>query len=161
AARQGFAPMNIVSIGIRNVRRNTTRTFLTVLGGAIAVLAFVVIQTLLSMWNAAAEHAAKDRVATRHKVSFIMPLPKRYIDIIRAVPGVKQASWANWFGGKDPRDANNFFATIAVDPASFIDVYPEVSLPAEDKARWIEDQKGAVIGDLLAKKLNLKVGDKF
>src|SRR5262249_3556288 len=68
---------------------------------------------------------------------------------------------ANWFGGKDPRDANNFFATIAVDPATFIDVYPEVSLPAEDKARWLEDQKGAVIGDLLAKKLNLKVGDKF
>jgi putative ABC transport system permease protein len=153
--------MNIVSIGIRNVKRNVTRTTLTVLAGAVAVLAFVVLQTILSMWNEAAEYAAKDRLATRHKVSFIMPLPKRYIDIIRAVPGVKEAAYFNWFGGKNPRDPDSFFATIACDPVSSLAVYPEMIVTPEDRTRWLADQKGALIGDQLARKLHLKVGDQF
>jgi putative ABC transport system permease protein len=94
-------------------------------------------------------------------VSFIMQLPKRYIDDIRAVPGVQQATWANWFGGKDPKKPDEFFATLAVDAPSFLPVMDELTLDDEAKARWFADKRGAIIGDALAKKLNLKVGDKY
>ena len=56
------------------------------------------LRTILPSWNASIEYAAKDRLGTRHKVSFIMEQPKRYVDVIRqrfktyereTAPGVK------------------------------------------------------------------------
>ena len=152
--------MTIGGIGIRNVWRNKTRTSLTILGGAVAVLAFILLRTVLWAWNVGVEYSAKDRLATRHKVSLIMPVPKRYVDNIRQLPGIKQTTWANWFGGKDPRRPDEFFSTLAVDPPSFFEVYSEMSVPPADMAKWKEDRRGAIIGDVLARKLGVKVGDK-
>jgi putative ABC transport system permease protein len=153
--------MTVGSIGMRNIWRNKTRTVLTVLAVAVFVLFFIFLRTILWAWNVGVEYSAKDRLATRHKVSLIMPVPKRYVDNIRELPGVKQTTWANWFGGKDPRRPNEFFSTLAVDPPTFFEVYPEMSVPAADKARWMEDRRGAIVGDVLARKLSVKVGDKL
>lgn len=152
--------MNLVSIAARNLSRNKFRTLATVLGAACAVLAFVFIQTVLSSWNVAVEFAAKDRIATRHKVSIILSLPKRYADTIREVPGVKQAAYMSWFGATDPKDKNNFFASIAVESKTMFDVFDEVVVSPEDRERWMADRQGAIIGDVLARKMGLKVGDK-
>ncbi|MDB4974602.1 MAG: putative transport system permease protein, partial [Myxococcaceae bacterium] len=153
--------MNFVGLAARNALRNRFRTSLTIVGVAVTVLAFVLLQTVITSWNIAAEYSAKDRIATRHKLSFVISLPKRYIDTIRELDGVKEASWMNWFGGKDARNPDSFFANFAVDPKSFLDVYDEVALPPEQRAHWLEDRQGAIIGSSLAKQLNLKVGDKF
>ena len=152
--------MTVGGIGIRNVWRNKTRTSLTILGGAVAVLAFILLRTVLWAWNVGVEYSAKDRLATRHKVSLIMPVPKRYVDDIRQLPGIKQTTWANWFGGKDPKRPDEFFGTLAVDPESFFEVYSEMSVPPAEKAVWLADRRGAIVGDVLARKLGVKVGDK-
>jgi putative ABC transport system permease protein len=152
--------LRLILIALRNLRRNKLRSSLTILGAAVAILAFVLLRTVLSAWQVAADYAAKDRIATRHKVSFVMTLPKRYIDDIRAIPGVSQASYMNWFGAKLPAKPDEFFATIAVEPASFLEVYDEIVVSPEDKRRWIEDRKGALVGDVLAKKIGLKIGDR-
>jgi putative ABC transport system permease protein len=152
--------MTVGGIGIRNVWRNKTRTSLTVLGGAVAVLAFILLRTVLWAWNVGVEYSAKDRLATRHKVSLIMPVPKRYVDQIRQLPGIKQTTWANWFGGKNPRRPDEFFSTLAVDPESFFQVYSEMSVPAPEMTAWQADRRGAIVGDVLARKLGVKVGDK-
>jgi len=153
--------MGLFRIAARNLGRNWLRTFLTVLGAAIALIAFVMLRTVLTSWAVGAEYAAKDRLGTRHKVTFTMQLPKRYIDDIRAVPGVKQATWANWFGGKDPKRPNEFFATLAVDPESSLAVLDEMVLTPEERSRWLSDKRGAIIGDVLAKKMGWKVGDRI
>jgi putative ABC transport system permease protein len=153
--------MTVWGIGMRNIGRNKTRTGLTVLGGAVAVLAFILIRTVLWAWNVGVEYAAKDRLATRHKVSFILPLPKRYVETVQQIPGVTEVTWMNWFGGKAPNLPNEFFASMAVDPDTVIKVYPEMSLTAEEKDRWASDRRGAVVGDVLARKLGVKVGDKY
>ena len=106
---------------------------MTVLGVAIAVLAFVLLRTILSAWEVGVDYAAKDRIATRHKVSFILSLPRHYIDVIRQTPGVQAAAWASWIGSKDPRYPDLFFASFAVDPDTFFDVAPELVLPAQAK----------------------------
>jgi putative ABC transport system permease protein len=153
--------MTVTSIGMRNIWRKKARTILTIAAGAFFVLFFILLRTILWAWSVQAESAAQDRLATRHKVSLIQPLPKRYVDTIREVPGVTKATWANWFGGKDPKRPDEFFATLAVDPPSFLDVYSEAVVSAEDRARWLEDRRGAVLGDVLARKLGKKVGDKI
>jgi putative ABC transport system permease protein len=153
--------MTIVGIGIRNVWRNKTRALLTVLGGSVAIIAFVLLRTVLWAWNIGVEYAAKDRLATRHRVSMIMPLPKRYVETVRETPGITQTTWANWFGGKDPKHPDEFFATMAVDPDTFFDVYTEMSIPPDQKAAWRANRRGAIVGDVLAKKLGVKPGDKY
>jgi putative ABC transport system permease protein len=153
--------IRLLFIAARNLRRSPLRSFLTVLGAAFALLTFVLLRTVLASWSVGQDYAAKDRLGTRHKVTFVMSLPKRYIDDIRAVPGVKNATWACWFGAKDPRHPNEFFANLAVDAPSFLEVMDDIGVPPEQKTTWLADKRGALVGDILAKKLGLKVGDKI
>lgn len=152
--------MTLYALAFRNVLRNRFRNALTVIGVAVAVLAFVLLRTVIFAWTVGVDFAAKDRIGTRHKVTFVMPLPKRYIDDVRQVPGVVAATWMNWFGAKDPRHDKEFFGTMAVDPQSFFQVYDELQVPAEAKEAFQTDRKAAIVGDVLAKKLGWKVGDK-
>jgi putative ABC transport system permease protein len=152
--------VTVIGIGLRNAWRNKIRAFLTMLGVAVAVVAFLFLRTILSSWTAGVESAAKDRLATRHKVTFVLPLPVRYVEQIRQVPGVKGASWANWFGGKNPNAEDKFFATLAVDSNTFLEVSDEVLVPPDQKDTWLHDRRGALVGDVLARQFNWKVGDK-
>jgi putative ABC transport system permease protein len=152
--------MNLFTVAAKNVGRNKGRSFLTVLGASVAIITFLLLRTVLAAWYVGIEAAAKDRIATRHKVSFILQLPKRYIEDIRGVPGIQTASWANWFGGKDPKDPKNFFATLAVDSKTFFEVYDEMKLDPAVKQKWLENKKGAILGDVLAHKLGVKPGDR-
>ena len=152
--------ISLFLIAARNLKRSWFRTVFTVVGAAVALIAFIMLRTVLWSWNVGAEYAAQDRLGTRHKVTFIMQLPKRYADDVRAVPGVKAATWANWFGAKIPTHPDEFFANLAVDTKTFFDVYNELDVPADDKTRWLGDKKGAIVGHILAKKMGWKVGDK-
>ena len=152
--------MNLVSIAVKNTRRNLFRTVLTVVGVAVAMLAFLLLRTVLSSWLMGAEYAAKDRVATRHKVTFVMWLPKHYVDDVRNVPGVQSATWFNWFGAHLPGKEDQFFANMATDPKTFFDVYDEISVTPEERQTWREDRRGAIVGATLARQFGWKVGDK-
>lgn len=152
--------MTLTGIAARNIRRNKLRTTLTVAVVAIATLFFILLRTVVWSWTSASEFSKKDRIATRHKVSFIMQVPKRYAEEIAQIPGVTAVTYANWFGAKDPRNEADFFATIATDPQSLLDVYSEIKTTEAEKQAWLEDRQGALVGDALAKKKGWKVGDK-
>jgi putative ABC transport system permease protein len=147
-------------IAARNLKRSWFRTVFTILGAAVALIAFIMLRTVLWAWSIGEEYAAQDRLGTRHKVTFVMQLPKKYIDDVRQVPGVKEATWANWFGGRIPGKPDEFFANMAVDGESYFKVIDELQLSPEDKARWMADKKGAIVGKALANKMGWKVGDK-
>jgi putative ABC transport system permease protein len=148
-------------LALKNVARNRFRALLTVSGVAVAIITFVLLRTVVWAWTSGADAAAKDRVVTRHKVTFVMTLPKRYMDDVVAVPHVRLATFANWFGGKDPKHDKEFFAALAVDAKTFFDVYSEMSVPKDKLEAWKADRKGAIVGDVLAKKLGWKVGDSI
>ena len=153
--------MTLLSVAVRNIRRSKLRTTLTLAVVAIATLFFILLRTVIWSWTSASEFSAKDRIATRHKVSFVMTLPKRYAEEIAQVPGVKAVAYANWFGAKNPKDESDFFGTIATNPQGLLDVYHEIQTPPEQKQAWFENRRGALIGDALAKKEGWKVGDKI
>lgn len=152
--------MTLAGLAAKNLLRNKFRTFLTALGVAMAVITFLLLRTVVSAWTQAVEHAAKDRLITRHKVTLIQPIPKRYIDIVREAPGIKDASFANWFGGKDPAHDKEFFATFAVDAKSYFQVMPELVISQDQLTAFQEDRTGAIVGDVIAQKLGWKIGDK-
>lgn len=152
--------MTLTGLAIRNLARNKFRVILTIVGTSIAVLAFLLLRTVTWSWQRGAEYSAKDRVVTRHKVTFVMSLPKRYVTDVLAAPHVKSATWASWFGGKDPKHEHEFFGALAVDASTYFSVYDEVKVPPENLATFQHDKQGAIVGDVLAKKLGWKVGDR-
>jgi len=87
-------------------------------------------------------------------------MPASHTELIRSTPGVQDITWANWFGGiyKDPK---NFFGQFAVEPESYLRMYPEVVLPPEERAAFLADRTGCIVGVGLAKKYGFKVGDKL
>lgn len=152
--------MRLAALGLRNVLRNRFRAGLTILGVAVAILAFILLRTVLTAWMTAADAAAQDRVVTRHKVSFILPLPGKYVREVGEQAGVKETLLSSWFGGKDPKHDQEFFGTMAVDPETFLSVYDEVKLTPAEAESWQQNRQGAIVGDVLAKKLGYKVGDR-
>ncbi len=151
--------MNLSRLAATNLFRNPLRSVLTMLGVSIAVVTFLLLRTVIWAWNVAADEAVPDRVVTRHKVTFIMTLPKRYVEEVRAIDGVRAATWGLWWGGREPNHTSEFFATLAVDPDTWFEVYEEMIVPPEDIAAWREDRQGIIVGDLLAQKFGWEKGE--
>lgn len=153
--------MNIATYARRNLFRRKGRTILTIIAVAVAVLIFCLIRTVVGAWNVAADEAARDRLATRHKVSIVMQLPKRYIEDVRAIAGVQSATYGNWFASKDPKERTPFFAGFAVDHETWFTVFDEMKVEPAQLAEWKQTPNGAIIGDVLARTLEVKVGDRI
>ena len=81
--------MKILKLIIKNSLRHKLRTFLTILGISIAVIAFGLLRTVVTAWNAGVEASSANRLITRQAVSFIFPLPYAYRDKILKVPGLR------------------------------------------------------------------------
>jgi len=145
---------------VKSVRRNKRRTTLTVLSVAIAVFLFSSLRAVLDGFKAVSAASSSTRVVTLRSTSMIFSMPTSHEQTIRSTPGVEDVTYANWFGGiyKDPK---NFFGQFAIDPVSYLRMYPEVILSDEDKRAFIEDRTGCIVGDGLAKKYGFKVGDKI
>ena len=150
--------MEIVKLIIRNSFRHKLRSVLTILGIAIAVIAFGLLRTVVTAWYAGVESSSVDRLITRDAVSFIFPLPYSYMDKISQLPGVDDVSYANWFGGTYI-DKNNFFSRLAVDADNYFDVYPEFVLSKKELDDFKKERNSCVIGKDIANQYHLKIGD--
>lgn len=156
--------MNLVLISTRNLRRNKFRSFMTIAGVAVAVLTFVLLHTVNKSIRGQADPMAQgmSRLYATNRVSWYLPIPKKYAQSVpEGIEGVTATSFTVNFNGKLPSDPSFWFQTLAVDSATFFDVLTEGVLDPDSKRAWLEDRQGAVIGVNLAKKLNLKVGDKL
>jgi putative ABC transport system permease protein len=76
------------------------------------------------------------------------------------VEGVKSVSYANWFGGVYISE-KNFFPNFAIEPKSYLELYPEFVLSLEDERAFVTDRKGCVAGRKLAERFGWKVGDNI
>jgi len=141
-----------------NLGRKKLRTGLTLASIIVAFLLFGLMQTLRVALTGSPELAGVDRLVTIHKIAIIQPLPESYLNRIRAVDGVKVACSHDWFGGVYQDDRNQLPA-IAVDVPTFFQVYPEYSLPPEQKEQWLRDRTGVIVGKLVAQRFGWKVGD--
>jgi putative ABC transport system permease protein len=150
--------MFLLKLIIRNALRHKLRTALTVVGVAIAVLAFGLLRTLVGVWYLGVETSSASRLVTRNAISLVFTLPISYKDKIRQVPGVKGVSWGNWFGGIYINE-KNFFPNFAVDPQTYLDLYPEFVLSPEEKKAFLLDRKGCVVGRNISQRFGWKVGD--
>jgi putative ABC transport system permease protein len=150
--------MKFLPLVLRNLLRRKVRTIFTILSIMIAFLLFGVLMAIKAAFSMGVDIAGADRLMVIHRVSIIQPLPSSYGAKIRSTPGVTDITHANWFGGYY-QDPLNFLANMAVDPESWLRIYPEFQVPEEQKQAWFKDRTGAIVGIDTARKYNWKVGD--
>ena len=154
--------MTLAGLAVRNLSRNRFRVVLTVLGVAVAIVAFLLLRTVVWAWASGADWAAKDRVVTRHKVTFVMTLPKP----LRRGRARGPARQGRHVGQLVRRQGPQ--ARPRVLPGrrrgrrqTYFDVYDEMKVAPDAMETWLHDRQGAIVGDVLAKKLGWKVGDRI
>ncbi len=151
--------MKVLKLVSKNAFRLKLRTFLTILGLALAVMAFGLIRTFIGAWYAGARAAAPDRMVTRHAVSIIFQLPIAYKEQLMKIEGVEDVTFANWFGGYYI-DPGNFFANFAVDHNNYFGIYPEFELNPDQLKDFANERNAAIIGQGLADRFGWKIGDR-
>jgi len=142
---------------VANLGRHKLRTVLTVASVALALFLFASLRSVTTTMAAAAQFGGARRLVTLNATGLVFPLPLAYANRIKALPGVTGLSWANWFGGRYG-DGKNFFANFAVDAESYLDLYPEIVMPADQKQAFVQDRTGAIIGDRLISQFGWKLG---
>ena len=152
--------MKFAPLVLKHLRKNWIRTLSTVLAMSVCILLFCTLQAVVEAVNFGLHAGNANRLVTRHYVSLVFNLPLNYKQKVEAVPGVKEVVMNWWFGGIY-RDPKNFFANMATEPQAFLEIYPEIMLPADQKEKWLHDRRGAIVGRKLAQRFDWKVGDQF
>jgi putative ABC transport system permease protein len=152
--------MFILRLLFKNAFRHRLRTLLTMVGLVVAICAFGLLRTIIDAWYAGAEGTSSARLISRNAISLTFPLPLSYADRLRTVDGVTGVSWSNWFGGVYITE-RNFFPQFAVEPESYLALYPEYILKEEEKKAFILDRQGAIVGRKLANQYGWKIGDQI
>ena len=142
-----------------NLFRKKIRTTLTIGSFAVALFLFGLLAVVRGAFNQGLDVAGADRLVIVNKVSIIQPLPISYKERLLQVPGVKQVTHANWFGGVY-QDERNFFPQFAIDTETYRAMFPEFAMPQDQWKAFVGDREGAIVGEDLVKRFHWKVGDR-
>ena len=140
--------------------RRKTRTILTILSVVVSFLLLGLLDAVTVAFESGADTADAKRLLTTARYSIIEPLPMSYAPRIERVAGVVGVAYADWFGAKYQNESNAF-AVFAVDPARYLDMYPEFAIASEQRAAFVKMRTGAVAGKILADRYGWKVGQKL
>jgi len=140
--------------------RRKTRTILTLVSIVAAFLLFGLLDAVRASFEEAGQSAnGAQRLQVGSKLSFIQTLPYSLEAQIAQVPGVKDVTFANWFGGAY-QDPHNQVFSFAVAP-NYLDLYPEIAVSDAEKKAFLATRTGVLVGERLAQKFHWKVGDRI
>jgi putative ABC transport system permease protein len=140
--------------------RKKTRTTLTLLSIVVAFALFGLLQAVEVAFESGADAADAKRLLATARYSIIEPLPMAYQRRIEQVPGVVGVAYADWFGAKYQNESNAF-PVFAVDPARYLDMYPEFTVAREHREAFVKTRTGALAGQRLVDRFGWKVGQKL
>jgi len=149
--------MKFFHLVLANLGRHKRRTFLTIASVALALFLFASLQTVVTTLERASQFGGARRLVMMNASGFILPLPLSYANRLSAAKGITNVTWANWFGGKYGDD-KTFFAQFAVDAKSYLEMYPELVVPEDQKQAFLQDRSAALIGVRLLDKFGWRVG---
>lgn len=144
----------------KNAWRKKIRTSLTILSVFVAFLLFSLLSAIGYAFKGGVDVADAERLIVIDKISLINPLPFSYLNRIASVDGVESVTHASWFGGYY-QEPQNQFGQFPVDPESYMAMYPEFNMPAEQMEAWKKNRVGAAVGQELADAYGWKVGDRI
>ncbi len=151
--------MKYLPLLFSNLFRKKIRTTLTIGSFAVALFLFGLLAVVRGAFNQGVEVAGADRLVVINKVSIIQPLPISYEDRLLRIPGIKEVTHQNWFGGVY-QDERNFFPQMAIEDETFRPMYSEYVIPDDQWQAYMADREGAIVGADIAKRFKWKIGDR-
>ncbi|MBX9400342.1 FtsX-like permease family protein [Lysobacter sp. BMK333-48F3] len=140
--------------------RRKTRTALTLMSIIAAFLLFGLLDGVRESFEQAGQSAnGAKRLQTGSRLSFIQTLPQALHGRIGQVDGVKQVTYANWFGGAYQDPHNQIFSFAVAD--NYLDLYPEMSVSKAQREAFAQTRTGILVGEGLMKRFGWKVGQKI
>jgi putative ABC transport system permease protein len=140
--------------------RRKTRTVLTLVSILAAFLLFGLLDGVRESFNQAGQSAnGAQRLQTGSRLSFIQTLPQSLQSQIERVDGVRDVTYANWFGGAY-QDPHNQIFSFAVAP-TYLDLYPEIEVAAAEREAFTRTRTAVLVGETLMNRFHWKVGDKI
>ncbi|MCX7556193.1 ABC transporter permease [Xanthomonadaceae bacterium JHOS43] len=137
--------------------RSRTRTALTLLSVITAFMLFGLLDSVRVAFNSGGSVDGANRLVVASRLSITQTLPIRLLQQIEGVPGVRQATYAMWFGGIY-QDMRNFFPNFSVAP-NYFEVYTEYEAPSDQVEAFKNTRTAAAVGEALALKHGWKIGD--
>ncbi len=150
--------MKFLPLVLANLKRHMLRTALTICSVALALFLFASLRTVSTTLASGSEVSSASRMITQNATAFVIPLPQSYATRLGSIPHVQAVTWANWFGGKYG-DGKKFFAQFAVEPESYLKMYPEFQIPEDQKQAFLKERSAAIVGEGLVRAFGWKVGD--
>ena len=151
----------MIHLLFKNLLRNKRRAFLTWSGIAISLFLLSSLAVVYSAMGRPYRGAdASPRMMVRRAVGLTLPLPIKYGDRIRQVPGVVACSTMMYSGGywKEPQ---NTFAAFGIDPDQIFKVLDVSHIPQDQLEAFKRERTAAVAGQQLVKRFGWKIGDRI
>src|SRR4051794_5021903 len=149
--------MKFLPLVLANLGRHKRRVFLTMSSVALALFLFASLRTGGTTLARSAQFGSARRPVIQNATGLVFPLPLSYGNRLAATKGITAVSWANWFGGRYG-DGKRFFAQFAIDPKSYLAMYPEISVPEDQKQAFLRERSSAMIGRRLLDAFGWKLG---
>jgi putative ABC transport system permease protein len=149
--------MRSLTLVRKNLFRKKLRFSLLFFSIMIAFLLYGMLASIKTVLETGGDSNNANRMVTMNKVNFTQPLPIAYLNRIRAIPGIAAATHNNWFGGYFQKE-RNFMVVFAVEPESYLQVYPEIVLSAAERANFLKERTAILVGKQEADKYGWKVG---
>jgi putative ABC transport system permease protein len=154
-----------MSLVLRNTFRNRRRSSLTVASMAVSLCLLGVILALYRalFYGGETTPGQAKRIVVHHKIALTQELPVAYEQKIRQIPGVHAITSLRWFGGtyKDPGEPKNRFGQFAIEPASLVEVYPELKISVDGKDAFVLQKTACIASRALADRLGWKLGERI
>ena len=156
--------LNLITIAVKYVIRNRTRSILTVSGVAAGMFLFATIETMQDSLKNATEITANDTTLVVYRENRYCPstsrLPEYYKDEIKKIKGVESVIPVQIV-------VNNCGTSLDVVvfrgiPADQINaISKDIDVLNGSVKQWLTREDGALIGTNLAQRRRLNVGDSF
>jgi putative ABC transport system permease protein len=138
--------------------RKRTRTILTALSVAVAFVLVGLLTGVTSTIDSAINSMGQERLRSMSRVNLLEGVPLAHMARIEKVPGVDKVSfYAIFFGHVGER--SNGVSVGALDIERFLDTYPEIVLPEDQREAILRTRNGAIVGKDLAEDQGWKIGD--
>lgn len=157
--------LRLVPVVFRTLRRSPTRTGLTVSGIAMAMYLFTGIEAMRSGVRDATEARASDSMLVVYRENRYCPftsrLPQWYADRIERLAGVKAAVPMQILVSncRASLDVVTFRGVPVKDLRASLS--PETQITSGSISNWTKRSDAAIVGDALADRRGIRVGDRF
>jgi putative ABC transport system permease protein len=153
----------LARFALRQLLRSPRRTGLTLLGLVISFFLYTALESVLYTLESVVDRTSSETgIFLRAKGRggfFRASLPARYIDAVREMPGIAEASPVRFYFGRG-RTEGSFAVALGVDADSYLRVRDLEGVSALEADAFRADRTGALVGHSLLESNGWKVGER-